>query len=183
MQYIIFGTGDYYERYKKWFDKKDIVALIDNSPAKQNTFIDGLEVLAPEEGIQRNYDVIVILSFYVKAMKEQLLLLGVRPDKIYHFFDLHNLLDYKKKKVNIIYYGTTENDIFTSRHQNKILLLTQELTLGGPPLAILHMAEVLKKNGYDVVVGTMMDGPLRQKFLNLSIPLIIYERLQMATMY
>ena len=40
MQYIIFGTGDYYERYKKWFDKKDIVALIDNSPAKQNTFID-----------------------------------------------------------------------------------------------------------------------------------------------
>ena len=34
MQYIIFGAGDYYERYKKWFDKKDIVALIDNSPAK-----------------------------------------------------------------------------------------------------------------------------------------------------
>ena len=95
MQYIIFGTGDYYERYKKWFDKKDIVALIDNSPAKQNTFIDGIEVLAPEIGIQRKYDVIVILSFYVKEMKQQLLGFGVAEKKIYHFYDLNRLFQKK----------------------------------------------------------------------------------------
>lgn len=182
MRYIIFGTGDYYERYKKWFDKKDIVALLDNSPAKQNSVIDGIEVLAPEKGIQRKYDVIVILSFYVKAMKKQLMRLGVEEENIYHFYDLHDLLDYKKKKWETIYYGIKERDIFTSQQKKRILLLTQELTLGGPPLAILHMAEVLKKNNYDVLVASMMDGPLTQKFLNLSIPVIIDERLQMATM-
>lgn len=182
MQYIIFGTGDYYERYKKWFDKKDIVALIDNSPAKQNTFIDGIEVLAPEIGIQRKYDVIVILSFYVKSMKEQLVNLGVQEEKIYHFYDMHDLLGCRKRKANIEFYGIGKDDIFASQHKKRILLLTQELTFGGPPLAMLHMAEVLKKNNYEIFVASMIDGPLRQKFISMNIPVIIDELLQVATM-
>ncbi len=36
MKYLIFGTGDYYERYKKWFRREEIVALIDNSPKKKS---------------------------------------------------------------------------------------------------------------------------------------------------
>lgn len=31
MKFLIFGTGDYYERYKKWFPPKDVLALLDNS--------------------------------------------------------------------------------------------------------------------------------------------------------
>ena len=63
MKYLIFGTGDYYNRYKKWFDKDSVLALLDNSPQKQNTFIDGIEVLSPARGVQLPYDAVIILSF------------------------------------------------------------------------------------------------------------------------
>ena len=88
MKYLLFGTGDYYERYKKWFEPENIVALLDNSPLKQGTFIDGIQVLPPEKGIEKPFDIIVILSFYVKEMKQQLLQLGVLEDKICHFYGL-----------------------------------------------------------------------------------------------
>ncbi len=63
MKYLLFGTGDYYERYKKWFKPEDILALLDNSSVKHNTYIDGIQVLFPQEGISYVYDAIVILSF------------------------------------------------------------------------------------------------------------------------
>ena len=72
MRYLIFGTGDYYNRYKKWFDQQEVVALLDNSEQKQYTRIDGIEVLPPMEGIRLDYDVVVILSFHFKIMKQQL---------------------------------------------------------------------------------------------------------------
>lgn len=31
MKYLLFGTGDYYNRYKKWFESADVVALLDNA--------------------------------------------------------------------------------------------------------------------------------------------------------
>lgn len=86
MKYLIFGTGDYYERYKDWFAKEDIAALLDNSPQKQNTKIDGIRVMAPEDGVKLSFDCIVVLSFYVKDMKRQLKALGVEQDRIFHFY-------------------------------------------------------------------------------------------------
>ena len=92
MKYLLFGTGDYYERYKKWFDRDKVVALLDNSELKQGTSIDGIQVLSPEQGVVLCYDAIVILSFYVKAMKKQLIELGIDENKIYHFYDLSFIL-------------------------------------------------------------------------------------------
>ena len=63
MKFLLFGTGDYYERYKKWFKQDNVLALLDNSSAKQNRMVDGIKVLAPEEGVKLTFDVIVILSF------------------------------------------------------------------------------------------------------------------------
>ena len=51
MKFLLFGTGDYYERYKKWFDKNQVLALLDNSPVKQQTWIDEIQVVSPEQGI------------------------------------------------------------------------------------------------------------------------------------
>ena len=82
MTYLLFGAGDYYERYKKWFDKKTVLALLDNSSKKQNRLIDGIKVLSPEDGVKLQFDIVVILSFHVKAMKRQLLELGVPEEKI-----------------------------------------------------------------------------------------------------
>lgn len=183
MKCLIFGTGDYYNRYKKWFEQQDIPALLDNSVQKQYTVIDGLEVLPPEEGVKLNYDIIVILSFYVKQMKQQLVSLGVDESKIYHFYDLHQLLSRSIIRRPLQFFSNAQEIVENqAKIRNKILLLSNELTLGGPPIALFHAALCLKKNGYTVIYGSMMDGPLKEKIIEQDIPVIIDENLQIATM-
>lgn len=182
LKYLIFGTGDYYERYKKWFHRDEVVALLDNSKTKQNTIIDGIMVLSPEEGIKLDFDRIIILSFYVKAMKQQMLDLNVSEDCIFHFYDLHQIIDIKKYPDNVQYYGEADKVIEENTDQYKILLLSQDLTLGGPAIALMHVAEVLLKRGISVVYGSMLDGPLREKLMEKNISVIVDEKLQIATM-
>ena len=76
MKFLLFGTGEYYNRYKIWFARKEVLALIDNSKEKQGQYIDGILVISPEDVQlyrQYEYDAIIILSFYIKAMKTQLI--------------------------------------------------------------------------------------------------------------
>lgn len=183
MRYLLFGTGDYYERYKKWFEKENIVVLLDNSSEKQNSSIDGIKIVSPAEGIKLDYDVIVILSFYVKSMKAQLIELGVDEKRIYHFFDLHKILNGGKNNRPIKYFGNAESIALGNLDCNKkILLLSHDLTLGGPALALYHAAEVLCDKGYTVVFASMLDGPLRQTLTDREIPVIVDENLQIQTM-
>ena len=63
MKFLLFGTGEYYNRYKIWFAKEDIIALIDNSKEKQGQYIDNILVIPPEAVCQYEFDAIVILSF------------------------------------------------------------------------------------------------------------------------
>ena len=183
MKFLLFGTGDYYERYKKWFLKEDIVALLDNSPHKQNTVIDGIEVLTPETGIERPFDVIVILSFYVKEMKQQLQELEVPEEKIYHFYDLYQLPYCREFKKNVQFYECNDPDSDCSHAgQNKILLLSQDLELGGPALALFQVAKVLKRQGFHVTCASMIDGPLRSRLMEEHISVAVDINMQIATM-
>jgi len=181
MKILVFGTGEYYERFKKWIAKEEIIALIDNSPIKQNTIIDGIIVLSPKEGIQRSYDVILIMSFYIKTMKKQLLELGVPDEKIFHFYDLRKLIGIEENKQAIQYYGITEQELEREAGK-KIGLLSTDLVLGGTAIALFHMAEVLQKAGYPIVFASMMDGPLREQVLGRGIPVVVDPNLQLATM-
>lgn len=185
MKFLLFGTGDYYERYKKWFVGEDVLALLDNSSHKQGTRIDGIQVLAPAEGIKLPYDAVVILSFYVEEMREQLHHLGVPDSKIYHFYDLHQLLFSNERKKEVQYYGNFEAEpagIKENSQRKKILLLSHDLELGGPALALYQSAKVLTGNGYSVVFASMIDGPLKGILLEKDIPVIVDANLQIATM-
>lgn len=181
MKYLIFGTGDYYERYKAWFDKRDVAALLDNAPGKQNTMIDGIRVMAPAEGVKLTYDCVVILSFYVKEMRRQLTDLGVAEDRIYHFYDLHRLFDVNKCSLDVQCFGAS-SEALDCHNKNRILLLSQDLTFGGPALALFHMAIVLQKQGHQVVYASMLDGPLKAQILDHGIPVVVDRRLQIGTM-
>lgn len=183
MKFLLFGTGDYYNRYKKWFEQQEVLALLDNAKQKQHTVIDGIEVLPPEEGIQLEYDGIIILSFHVKTMKEQLIALGVDEQCIYHFYDLHYLLAGHVQKRPIHYFLNAESvieDAHTTR--NSVLLLSNDLEFGGPAIALFHAAKVLSEQGYAVVAASMIDGALRENFIDNNIPIIVDENLQIATM-
>lgn len=183
MKLLLFGTGDYYNRYKKWFMYQDVLALLDNSVQKQYTFIDGLKVLPPIEGIRLPYDKIIILSFYVEQMKKQLISMGVKESKIYHFYDLHELLA-KDREVLPIHYFLNAKEVVEEKRMSepKLLLMSNELSLGGPPIALFHAALILKKQGYKIVFASMMDGPLRQQIIENGIPVVVDENLQVAVM-
>ena len=198
MKFMLFGTGEYYNRYKIWFTREDIIALIDNSKDKQGQYIDGVLVIPPEDVFQYEFDVIIILSFYVRIMKLQLTNLGVEESKIYHFFDLHDLICNPLVKREVRYYDLKEwedkncrNNIGNNRKNNcksnlesdrKILLLSNDLTMGGPAIALYHAAQILIKRGYRVVYGSMLDGPLREILTKEGIPVIVDENLMIQTM-
>lgn len=171
MRYIIFGTGEYYKRYKRWFSNLNVVAVLDNDPKKQGCIIDGYKIISPVHIFEFEYDAIVILSFYAKEMKTQLIGFGVPEGKIYHFYDLHELF-MKEKSVK------TDN----VTKDKSILLLSHDLLLGGPALALYHAALALKKNGYEVVFGSMLDGELKAMLEDSFIPVIVDRRLQVNTM-
>lgn len=183
MKILLFGTGDYYNRYKKWFTQQDVIALLDNSEQKHHTIIDGVEVLLPEEGIKLDYDTIVILSFYVKQMKQQLMQLGVEEQRIFHFYDLHRLLGKDRERRTVRYFLNAEATIKTcSVKKPKILLMSHDMSMGGPAIALFHAAAVLKSRGYDVTYCSMTDGPMREMLIENDIPVIVDENLQVATM-
>ncbi len=168
-RYILFGTGDYYQRYKSWIDVCDVVALLDNSVSKQGKIIDGHLVVAPDKVNEFKYDAVVIMSFSYMEMRTQLLELGVEPERIYSFFDLHDLLLMKKM-------------VSKEKETAKVLLLAHDLSLGGPSLALFKTAKILKKNCFDVFVGSMQEGPLLAEIIKCNIPVIIDKRLQICTM-
>lgn len=177
MKFLLFGTGDYYNRYRIWFDRKDIAALIDNAEEKQGHYIDGIRVIPPKDISRYEYDAVVILSFYVQTMKTQLIDLGVEENRIYHFFDLHDLIYHPRIRRKINCYGLQD-----CSESVKFLLLSNDLTLGGPALALYHAAQVLIKRGYQVVYGSMLDGPLRKILTGEGIPVIVDENLMIQTM-
>ena len=171
MKFILFGTGDYYKRFRHWFDDRDVVAVLDNDKSKQGNTLDGYPVISPKDVTKYSFDAVVVLSFYIKEMKSQLLELGVPENKIYHFYDLHELFESESAEgrgVNI--------------QSKSILLLSHDLSLGGPALALYHAAVALKKSGYEVAFVSMIDGDLRSKIEDAFIPVIVDERLQISTM-
>ncbi|MDE6603814.1 MAG: glycosyltransferase family 4 protein [Lachnospiraceae bacterium] len=181
MKLLVFGTGDYYQRYKKWLVHQDVVALLDNSPIKQNTLLEGKEVLSPQNGICREFDAVVIMSFYVKDMKAQMKSLGVAEEKIYHFFDLRKLINLEENRQDIQYYGISRQEI-RNRAKASIALLSTDLAFGGTALALFHMAKALHRAGYPIIFASTMDGPLRKRLEMCKIPVVVDPNLQLATM-
>lgn len=181
MKYLLFGTGDCYTRYKIWFPKGSVTALLDNSAQKQGTDIDGVRVVSPKEGVRLAFDCVVILSFYVKEMKQQLMELGVSEDRIYHFYDLHRLVSVDNFNWEPYYFGNARA-ITESNAERKILLLSRDMTFGGPAIALYHAAKILKEHGWQVVFASMIDGPLKEKILLEGISVIVDRKLQIGTM-
>ena len=60
--------------------------------------------------------------------------------------------------------------------------MSQDLTLGGPAIALFHVAVALQNRGYQVVYASMLDGPLREKLLESNISVVVDVNLQIATM-
>lgn len=183
MRILLFGTGDYYQKYKKWFRPQEIDVLIDNDRYKQGSQIDGYEVISPEAASDRDFDCIVILSVHEASMHEQLIELGVPEERIYKFSELYRYPEILNCRNEIECYG--DDGFFAKMMGGKIsdtiVLMSHNLDLNGASLALLYGAQILKANGYAVLFASWTDGPLRTHIRKHHIPLIIDEAMQMKT--
>lgn len=77
-------------------------------------------------------------------------------------------------------YTIYKKDVLLQYDKNKkknILLISHELSLTGAPIVLHTLAKSLKKDGYQVVVISPYDGPLRERILGDDIPVIVYPHL------
>lgn len=178
MKVLLFGTGEYYNRYKIWFKNEEIIALVDNSIEKQGKHLDGKNVISPVQIVNYEYDAVFVMSFYIKDIKKQLLSLGVKEDKIYHFYDIPDLIAYQNIKEDIKIYRSS----FFDESKKDVLVLNQDLTLGGPALALFQAAKILKKHGRKVTYASQIDGPLKHLIEKEEIEVIVDQNLLVETM-
>lgn len=69
------------------------------------------------------------------------------------------------------------NNILKS-HSKRVLVLTHELSLTGAPLVLVQAVKVLTQSNFGVVVASPEDGPLRETYLQMKVPVIIDPLLQ-----
>ncbi len=183
MRILLFGTGDYYQKYKKWFAPEEIDVLIDNDKCKQGSQMDGHEVVSPEAAAEREFDCIVILSVHEASMREQLVGLGIPEEKIYKFSELHRHPEILNCEDEIVCYG--EDDFFAKMTagmlSDTIVLMSHNLDLNGAALALFYGAQVLKAQGYSVLFVSWTDGPLRKYIRRCDIPVVIDAAMQIKT--
>lgn len=172
MKVLLFGTGDCYQKYKKWFDHVEVTGILDNDESRAGTILDGKKVMLPSEGVKEDYDYIYILSIYEDEIREQLVGLGVPGDKIFHYFDIVTHLKPGKKPIQT--YGCCSGN-------ETALFLFYDLNFNGASIAFLNMIRVMKNIGKNVVAASMNDGGLRSKLSELKVPVIIDANMQVST--
>nr|WP_321309604.1 hypothetical protein [uncultured Campylobacter sp.] len=143
---VIFGTGAAGRAiYRAIKDKDDIVAFIDNSPSKINTFYKEIKIIAPAELKKLNFDAVLIGGVWADEMSAQLLNLGIDKEKI-------KLIDDKD-----ISYSTNNRAKTTNYYVKRLVGILDELGYdyfidGSGLLSILRKRELSVVSDVDIML-------------------------------
>lgn len=182
MKILVFGTGDYYERYKNFFID-DVVGLIDNNKNKQGSFLNGKEIMSPETAVELKYDRIYVLSVYFLQMTEQLLALGIDKEKIFSPTEVIKLIKEDGKNLPLELMSMDCENLISIRKIKNILMLTPDLKLNGSVIALLGAVRACLKEGYEVTVGAIQSGPAKNMLVQqYGVKVVIDENLIIHTM-
>lgn len=142
---IIFGTGEYYIRLEKVLKEKfNIVAFIDNNTKKQNTLLDGIKVISPNEIEMYAYDKIFIASSYEVEIENQLLGMGIKKQSI---ITAENVLSYWMENGKIDFYGKYKE---LEKDKINVAFCINELTSGGAQRVLIDLLNNLDYSKYAV---------------------------------
>jgi glycosyltransferase involved in cell wall biosynthesis len=180
---LIFGTGDYYKKYRKWMTGVQIVALVDNDSKKIGTFLDGSLIVSPMKAVTMEFDKVILLSVYIQEMTNQLLELSVEKEKIIPYSQLHQYPEICSKRMDVHFHGTQEafSSLMQRSSSNTILCMSHNLDLNGASLALFYLAQVLKKKGHQVLFVSWNDGKLKEYLYKEEIPVLIDSNLELYT--
>ncbi|WP_303814438.1 glycosyltransferase family 4 protein [Selenomonas ruminantium] len=186
MRIVIFGIGRCYQRLRFWLERLEIVAFIDNDPAKQGNGIYAHKVYAPARITNLDFSFVFVLGKYKDQMRRELMSLGVSCSQILTEDDLERVL---KAEFGIVepeilwpvgYDGDADNSNILQIDRRNILLFSHDLSLTGAPVALLNVAKVLQRLGYAVVVatGAVTAHDLHCEYALLGIPVVYDFRVQ-----
>lgn len=165
MKIVVFGIGRVYEKYKGQLEDLKIVAFLDNDRSKQREFFEGIRVYAPEDINDLRFDYVLLMSLECLAMRQQLIALGVDDDKIIDYTDIYRIGSFGHTKISYCKALEIRGKI--------VLLITHELSNTGAPVVLFYMAKILKKEGFQPVIISPLDGRLREDIVEAGIPVII----------
>lgn len=99
---IIFGTGSTSKAVLKLLKNEiNIIAYADNDTLKWNSYFYDKRVTSPDEIKNYKYDFIIIASYAYEVIYEQLINLGVKPNKILRFYKFYDFyLETLKNRVD-----------------------------------------------------------------------------------
>ena len=175
MDVVLFGTGKYYEKYKKCFANVNVTALIDNDPCKQNTKLDGVQIHSAGSIKELQYDQIYLLSAKAEDMKNQLLGLGVDDACIFEPHEIYRGLGSLISAPEAIIYESNNKPrtAMAGDASGCIAVIVPNLGLNGAEIALYQMVDILKSLGFDVCVASLRDGALSTDFQRMGVPVII----------
>lgn len=170
MDVLIFGTGRWYGRFKKMNEKISIhdnwIGFVDNRVEDVAEF-DGRPIYNPRKIDTLKYDYIVLMSYYSKAMREQLLSLGVDKDKILYAEEY--LVRCTKEKRQLV-----QTEKKRGKNKKRIILFANDICLDGSSMAIVSAALELSARHYDVTLScSCIEGSLHNRLLDGGVSLII----------
>lgn len=80
---LIFGASLGGKRLLNVLNKEDhVVAFLDNDASKHNTNLKGIPVIPPQEGLNHDYDSLIIASQSYSQIAGQLVQMGLDKDRI-----------------------------------------------------------------------------------------------------
>lgn len=168
MKVILFGLGNYYGRFRKFFRDDDIIALCDNNTKKQGEILDGKLVVPPEQLKTIYFDKIYILSSFVKEIKKQLFDLGITEEKVEVFFDILIPTDCVQR-----YDGLP-----CKKKSQEILVIASDMNnTSGATIVLFQMVKLITNMGYRVTVASPVVGPFIEDFLGVCHELVVDPRL------
>lgn len=139
---VVFGTGKYLQKNKKYLENKkiNVVAYLDNNADKCGKQIDNIFIYLPEYINELKYDYIILMSIDVYNMKKQLLELNVEKNKIWY---IGQLIEYVDNSYKILLNNT-------KNCHEKVLIYTPPIIYDGGTRAVLNLTNVLTEIGYEV---------------------------------
>lgn len=171
MKFIVFGTGIYYQNLKKYIKSEDIVCFVDNAPDKQGSLLDGKKILAPQQADFSQCDYVLVLIMRNTAAIEQLCTLGVEKKRIKSFYDLGEFLNIDIEVCRNS--GNMALSEWTAGYFSKnVLIVAHELTRNGVAVVLMHVAILLKKMGYHVLMTSLIGGGLEEELADNDIDYI-----------
>ena len=151
----------------------DIVALIDNDVRKQNSFIDGMKVIAPEQVNLYDYDKIFLMIAFanIAEMRRQLLEIGVDSNKIATIYDIRKHIG-NTFSLKLIQIYTQNLGGLEQRKRIAIFHPVRGKFVNGVDTCLIKLCEVLR-NHADIHVIISKDCTLRKILVKKEITVII----------